>query len=65
MYGKNLSGGFAMGAEGNVTQNRDKGGWVKAMVYVDADGSMIRCFNSTLAGNAASTVPCGFTPGGG
>jgi hypothetical protein len=63
--GQNDQGGYAMYAIGNTGQARDKGGWVKAMAYVDAGGSMIRCFNSTLAGSAASTVPCGFTPLGG
>ncbi|HZR32329.1 MAG TPA: hypothetical protein VFA76_10820 [Terriglobales bacterium] len=53
--------GFAMSAAGNVTQNRDKGGWVKAMAYVGSGGGIFRCFNSFIAGSAASAPPCGFT----
>ena len=61
--GQNDQGGYAMYAGGDAGQARDKGGWVKAMAYVTANRSMIiRCFNSTLAGSAASTVPCGFKP---
>ena len=44
---------------------RQKGGTVKAMLFVDKDRNIVRCFNSTLAGNAASTKPCGFTIGTG
>jgi hypothetical protein len=62
--GQNDQGGYAMYADGNTGQARDKGGWVKAMAYINTDRSMIRCFNSTLAGSAATTVPCGFKPGG-
>ena len=50
-----------MVAEGDVLQSRNKGGWVKAMAYIRGDGTIIRCFNSQIAGSAASTVPCGFT----
>lgn len=39
---------------------RVKGGLVKAMLYVDKDRNIVRCFNSTIAGNVASTKPCGF-----
>jgi hypothetical protein len=42
---------------------RQKGGMVKAMLFVDKERKIVRCFNSTLAGNAASTKPCGFTIG--
>ena len=38
-----------------------KGGMVKAMLYVDKDRNIVRCFNSSLAGNGASAKPCGFT----
>jgi hypothetical protein len=40
------------------------GGWVKAMAYIDPlpNGNGIRhCFNSQLAGSAATTPPCGLT----
>lgn len=59
VLGRNRSG-FAMAAEGDVTQDRDKGGWVKAMVYVDAEAGIVRCFNSLVPGQAGSTPDCGF-----
>ncbi|HYL99748.1 MAG TPA: hypothetical protein VEZ90_12395 [Blastocatellia bacterium] len=34
---------------------------VKAMVFINEDGSIGRCYNSTLGGSAATTVPCGFS----
>jgi hypothetical protein len=49
---------------GNVIQNRDKGGLVKAMAYVDADGKILRCYNgqtgASLTGGTTNTG-CGFT----
>jgi hypothetical protein len=39
---------------------RVKGGLVKAMLYVDKDRNIVRCFNSRLAENAESSKPCGF-----
>jgi len=39
------------------------GGWINAMVYILADSPpyhIARCFNSTLAGAAATIPPCGF-----
>jgi len=55
--------GFGFYTPNNVQQARDAGGWVKAMAYVNgtnAPYNIIRCFNSTLAGAAATTPPCGF-----
>jgi len=46
----------------NVQQARSAGGWVKAMVFVNALNapySILRCFNSNLVGSAATTPPCG------
>jgi hypothetical protein len=46
----------------NVQQARTGGGWVKAMVNVDAFNTpytITGCFNSTLSGAAATTPPCG------
>ncbi len=40
---------------------RQKGGSVKAMLYVDSNGKIVRCFNSFLTGTAANALPCGFT----
>jgi hypothetical protein len=49
--------GFAMAALGNAYQQRDKGGWVKAMLYVNEDGTIARCYNG-LTGSSTGT--CGF-----
>jgi hypothetical protein len=62
VYGFGTDYGFATNA--NVQQARTAGGWVKAMVWVDgyqAPYSIKRCFNSTLSGSAATTVPCGIS----
>jgi hypothetical protein len=54
--------GNGFSTDSNVQQARTMGGWVKAMVYYDgADDLIVRCFNSTFAGAAATTPPCGFT----
>jgi hypothetical protein len=60
LYARNTGGGGGIYSENNVAQNRDKGGLVKAMLYVNADGTIARCFNSFLTGSAASTGNCGF-----
>jgi hypothetical protein len=52
--------GYTLGVEGNVTQNLDKFGFAKAMLWVDQSGTIGRCFNSTIAGNSMSVPPCGF-----
>ncbi len=60
VYGVSAAGA-AVHAEGNATQARDKGGFVKAMAYIDGDdGTIVRCFNSSLADAAASAGNCGF-----
>src|SRR5262249_34326365 len=51
--------GFAMAALGNAYQQRDKGGWVKAMLYVDADGNITRCYNALTGSSAANGTPDG------
>jgi hypothetical protein len=67
VWGKSTSG-FAMRADGNTMQSLNSGGWVKAMVYVDPSlptgQQIVRCFNSQLAGSAATTAPCGFSTTG-
>jgi hypothetical protein len=51
---------------GNATQAREKGGWVKAMAYVNGDGNVIRSYNpfgTTTCDKTASgryTVHFGF-----
>jgi hypothetical protein len=65
VYAGSTAGGTAVHADGNATQARDKGGFVKAMAYIDpflpAAQYVVRCYNSQQAGNAASAAPCGIT----
>lgn len=42
---------------GNAVQDRDKGGMVKAMLSVAADGTIVRCYNGVTG---SSTGNCGF-----
>jgi len=57
--------GWGVITDSHVSQTRDKGGWVKAMAFVDpfAPGgiAVTRCFNSQLSGATASTPPCGIS----
>jgi hypothetical protein len=58
--------GFGFYTPNNVQQARAAGGWVKAMVLGSGGNygfppGIVSCFNSTLAGAAATTTPCGFT----
>jgi hypothetical protein len=58
------SSGHAFVANGDASQSRTGGGWVKGMMFVNglnAPYKIVRCFNSTLTGPAATTPPCGFT----
>ena len=56
--------GFAMRADGNTYQQRDKGGWVKAMVYVLENGTISGCYNgltgASVTGGTTNTG-CGFS----
>ena len=64
VFGTSSTGNNAMVADGNVSQSRTGGGWVKAMAYVNALNApytIVRCFNSSLSGAAATTPPCGIT----
>jgi len=47
--------------DGNVSQLPAANGLVKAMLLINADGSINLCYNSQLTGPAATTLPCGFT----
>jgi hypothetical protein len=64
VWGRNEAGGTAMKAEGNAVQSRDKGGWVKAMAYIDPHQppgqAILRCYNSQASAALASTPSCGF-----
>ncbi len=59
VWGHNPTGA-AIHADGNATQARDKGGFVKAMAYIDpflpAAQYVVRCYNSQLD---PSTPDCG------
>ncbi len=53
-----------MYSQGNAVQPADKGGFVKAMAYIDPfrPGGIqyvVRCYNSQQIGNGVSTAPCG------
>lgn len=58
LYARNTGGGFGIYSENNVAQNRDKGGLVKAMIFVNQDGTIARCYNGITG---ASTGNCGFS----
>lgn len=55
--------GYGMATDSAVQQARDKGGWAKALVQLDWNGSnytISRCFNSQLPATQASSAPCNF-----
>ncbi|MBL8206840.1 MAG: hypothetical protein JNM09_21585, partial [Blastocatellia bacterium] len=45
--------------EGNIKQAPETNGLVKAMAYINGDSRILRCYNSTLTGSAATTGNCG------
>lgn len=51
--------GYAMFAAGNVGQTPGKGGFVKAMLRVNPDGTIAACYNSQLPDGGASLPPSG------
>jgi len=55
VYGTSATGS-AVHADGNATQAHDKGGFVKAMIYV-YEAKILRCFNGI---NNTSSGGCGF-----
>jgi hypothetical protein len=59
------SGGWAFNASGNATQRRGKGGFVKAMAFVDEgtypSDPIRQCFNSQLPPSRATSGNCGIT----
>ncbi len=67
VFGQSISGnaivgqstsGAAVHADGNATQARDKGGFAKAMAFINQDGTIGRCYNAV---SGASSANCGFT----
>lgn len=54
---KNFAGGRAFYAEGNVAQALSDNGLVKAMIYVNPNGSINRCYNGLTNSTAGG---CGF-----
>jgi len=65
VYGLNNAGGYAMYADGNAGQARNKGGWVKAMALIsqtqEVNPIIVRCYNSQFPDGGASLPTCGFT----
>ncbi|MFN8643343.1 MAG: hypothetical protein U0802_17400 [Candidatus Binatia bacterium] len=57
----NTAGGTAIAADGNAKQTLTHGGWVKAMLYVEGNHTISRCYNSQATGSEVSTPPCGFS----
>lgn len=55
-YSLGVSGDAGFG--GNITQTRDRGGMVKALLYVNGDGTILRCYNGL---NGLSSGNCGFS----
>lgn len=58
VYGRNLAGGRAIYAEGNAAQTLSGNGLVKAMLYVQQDGVILRCYNGNTNVSAGN---CGFS----
>ena len=58
VYARNNFGGRAVFAEGNVAQALNSNGLVKAMLYVNGDGTIVRCYNGITN---SSTGNCGFS----
>jgi hypothetical protein len=68
VFGQSFGGfntGFAMVADGHAKQTRDKGGWVKAMAFIDQDLTIIRCYNSQVIPHATGDCGMGVTSIGG
>ena len=55
--------GYALGVQGNVTQNLENFGLPKAMIAIGPLGAIQRCFNSTISGIGMTAPPCGFIAG--
>jgi hypothetical protein len=51
-------GPTAMRAEGHAVQTLGSGGWAKAMVIINPDGTIARCYNGVTG---AATGNCGFS----
>jgi hypothetical protein len=65
IYGSSAGGGWGFTTDSNVNQTRDKGGWVKALAFVDPSAAggvaVTRCFNSQASGATINTPPCGIS----
>jgi len=57
VYGVSTTG-FAMFANGNAGQARDRNGFVKAMILVNDNGAILRCYNGITNSSLGN---CGFT----
>ena len=57
VYGKSTTG-FGVYSEGNAGQSRTANGFVKAMILVNGDGMIVRCYNGITNSSSGN---CGFT----
>jgi hypothetical protein len=64
-FGDSTLSRLELDSSGNAFQPPTANGMVKALLVYDpysgGSGSFLQCFNSTLAGAAATTPPCGFS----
>lgn len=58
VYARNAAGGQALYADGNVGQSISGNGLVKAMLSVNSNATITRCYNAT---NNTSSGNCGFS----
>lgn len=58
IYARNLAGGRAFYAEGNAAQSLASSGLVKAMIFVNQNGTINHCYNSITNSSVGN---CGFT----
>jgi hypothetical protein len=58
LYARNTGGGYGIYSENNVAQNLNRGGLVKAMIYVHYSGAIYRCYNGMTNSSGGN---CGFT----
>lgn len=58
VYARSVADGRAFFADGNVTQTLPSNGLVKAMIYVNPNGGINRCYNGITN---SSTGGCGFS----
>lgn len=58
VWGRNYYGGIAMKAEGSAVQSAHQGGWAKALLRMQGDGTFVSAYNGVTG---ASGYSAGFT----